>query len=323
MNDAPAAGPSRVVAVVVTWNRRDLLLEALAAVQAQSRPPDAVVVVDNASSDGTAAAVRSGFPAVQLAELGSNIGGAGGFAYGMALALAAGAGLIWLMDDDTVPGPDALRELMRARGSQPGQPPALIASRVLWTDGREHPLNTPRRKPFATAAEQRAAAAAGCIPIRSASFVSILVDAAECRERGLPQADYFLWNDDFEFTTRLLRHSTGWLCPASVVVHKTRTFGSTNVDPGERFYYEVRNKIWMLKAGTSLGPVERALYGGSTLRRWVRTFAASRDRAVLRSAFARGVAAGLRTSPRPTGEVLAAAGLDVPAGAADEPARRG
>jgi GT2 family glycosyltransferase len=335
MSDAQGAGPPRVAAVVVTWNRREMLLEALAAVQAQSRPADTVIVVDNASDDGTAAAVRGGFPSVRLAETGRNLGGAGGFAYGMALALADGADLIWLMDDDTVSGPDALRELTRARASQPSQPgspspagspgppPALIASRVLWTDGREHPMNTPRAKPLATAAERSAAAAAGCIPIRSASFVSILVDAAQCRERGLPKADFFLWNDDFEFTTRLLRHNTGWLCPASVVVHKTRTFGSTNVDPGERFFYEVRNKIWMLRTGASLSPVERALYGGSTLRRWVRTFAGSRDRAVLRSAFARGLAAGLRAKPRPTEEVLAAAGLDIPAGATDEPARRG
>jgi rhamnopyranosyl-N-acetylglucosaminyl-diphospho-decaprenol beta-1,3/1,4-galactofuranosyltransferase len=329
MSGAQGAGPPRVAAVVVTWNRRELLLEALTAVRAQSRPADTVIVVDNDSDDGTAAAVRDGFPAVRLAGTGRNLGGAGGFAYGMALALADGADLIWLMDDDTVPEPDALRELTRARDGQrgqpspPGRPPALIASRVLWTDGREHPMNTPRAKPLATAAERSAAAAAGCIPIRSASFVSILVDAAQCRERGLPRADFFLWNDDFEFTTRLLRHNTGWLCPASVVVHKTRTFGSTNVDPGERFFYEVRNKIWMLRTGASLSPVERALYGGSTLRRWVRTFAGSRDRAVLRSAFARGLAAGLRAKPRPTEEVLAAAGLDIPAGTPDEPVRRG
>ena len=318
----PSSGPPRVIAVTVSYNRRDLLLEGLAATLAQTRPPDAVIVVDNASQDGTAAAVRGGFPSVRLAETGSNLGGAGGFAYGMALALADGADLIWLMDDDVVPGPDALQALIQARDAQPARPPALVASRVLWTDGREHPMNTPRPKPFATAAERTAAAAAGCVPIRSASFVSILVDAAKCRELGLPQADYFLWNDDFEFTTRLLRRNAGWLCPASIVVHKTRTFGSTDVDPGERFYYEVRNKIWMLKTGASLGLAERALYGGSTLRRWARTFAGSGNRAVLRSAFARGVSAGLRTSPRPAEQVLAAAGLDVPA-TTDEPARRG
>jgi rhamnopyranosyl-N-acetylglucosaminyl-diphospho-decaprenol beta-1,3/1,4-galactofuranosyltransferase len=300
--------PPRVIAVVVTWNRRDLLLEALAAVCSQTRQPDAVIVVDNASTDGSAAAVRSRYPSVQLAELSANTGGAGGFACGAALALAGSADLIWFMDDDTVPEPGALQAMLEARERHPGPPPALIASRVLWTDGRVHPMNTPRVKPFVTRPERAAAAAAGCLPVRSASFVSILVDAGVCRERGLPRADYFLWNDDFEFTTRLLRGTVGLLCPASVVVHKTRVFGAADADPGDRFFYEVRNKIWTLRAREPLGPAERLLYGGSTLRRWARTFARSRDRGVLGSALARGVAAGLRTRPRSTEEVLAAVG---------------
>jgi rhamnopyranosyl-N-acetylglucosaminyl-diphospho-decaprenol beta-1,3/1,4-galactofuranosyltransferase len=313
--------PPRVTAVVVTYNRRELLLEALAAVHAQSRPADAVIVVDNASTDGTAAAVRAHYPSARLAEVAHNTGGAGGFAYGMALALADGADLVWLMDDDTVPEPDALRALLDARASHPDPPLVLVASRVVWTDGRAHPMNTPRAKPFASRAERRAAAAAGGLPIRSASFVSILVDAAECRLRGLPQADYFLWNDDFEFTTRLLRGNAGLLQEASVVVHKTQTFGSTDVDPGRRFFYEVRNKIWTLRSSTPLAPLERVLYGGSTLRRWARTFARSRDRRTLGRSLAAGIAAGVRTSPRPTEEVLAAAGLTLPAPTQDPAVR--
>jgi rhamnopyranosyl-N-acetylglucosaminyl-diphospho-decaprenol beta-1,3/1,4-galactofuranosyltransferase len=302
-------GSPRVVAVVVTYNRRELLLESLAAVAAQSRAPDAVIVVDNASGDGTPAAVRDRYPALTLAELAHNTGGAGGFACGMTLALADAADLVWLMDDDTVPEPGALQAMLEARGRHPGGPPAVIASRVVWTDGRAHPMNTPRSKPFASRAERDAAAAAGCVPIRSASFVSILVDAGVCRERGLPQADYFLWNDDFEFTTRVLRGTAGLLCPASVVVHKTKTFGSTEVDPGPRFFYEVRNKIWTLRSRAPLAPAERVLYGGSTLRRWAVTFARSSNRRVLGSSLAKGIAAGVRTSPRPTDEVLASAGL--------------
>jgi rhamnopyranosyl-N-acetylglucosaminyl-diphospho-decaprenol beta-1,3/1,4-galactofuranosyltransferase len=312
MSTGSAPGSPRVVAVVVTYNRRTLLLESLAAVHAQSRAPDAVIVVDNASTDGSADAVRGLYPAVTLAELTRNTGGAGGFASGTALALADAADLVWLMDDDTVPGPDALAALLQARGRYRGPSPAVLASRVLWTDGRPHPMNTPRAKPFATRAEQADAAAAGCVPIRSASFVSIMVDADACRERGLPQADYFLWNDDFEFTTRLLRGSAGLLCPDSVVVHKTATFGSTDVDPGPRFFYEVRNKIWTLRARSPLTPAERLLYGGSTLRRWAITFAKSRNRRVLGSSLLKGVAAGVRTSPRPTTDVLASAGLTVP-----------
>ncbi len=279
---------------------------------AQSRAPDAVIVIDNASTDGTAEMVAATFPSVRLAEARRNTGGAGGFAYGLALALAEAADLVWLMDDDTVPEPGALGAMLDARVLHPGGPPALIASRVEWTDGRPHPMNTPRVKPFAGKEERLAAATAGCLPIRSASFVSILVDAGVCRARGLPQADYFLWNDDFEFTARLLRGQAGLLCPASVVVHKTRTFGSTDADPGQRFFYEVRNKVWTLRAGSSLAPAERVLYGGATLRRWARTFAKSSDRGTLRSCLVAGLAAGARTRPRPTEEVLASAGLTVP-----------
>jgi rhamnopyranosyl-N-acetylglucosaminyl-diphospho-decaprenol beta-1,3/1,4-galactofuranosyltransferase len=316
-DEAAARREPRVTAVVVTYNRRELLLEALAAVHGQSRPADAVIVVDNASADGTATAVRSQFPGVQLAELARNWGGAGGFAYGIWMALAGDADLLWLMDDDTVPEPDALHALLAARDAYPGRQPALVASRVVWTDGRAHPMNTPRVKPFVSNGERAAAAAAGGTPIRSASFVSILVDAGECRRRGLPQADYFLWNDDFEFTTRLLRGNAGLLCPASVAVHKTATFGATNVDPGQRFFYEVRNKVWMLRTRAPLAPLERLAYAGSTLRRWARTFAGSPGRRVLAASLVKGVAAGVGTSPRPTGDVLADIRLKVPVGNQD------
>lgn len=304
--ESPEAHPSdRVVSVVVTRNRCALLLEALAALGSQTRRPDAVVVVDNGSTDGTTGAIRSQHANVDLVSVPRNTGGAGGFAIGISAALAQGANLLWIMDDDTVPMPGALEALLEARRQYPGSPPAVIASRTLWKDGRAHPMNTPRPKPFARAAERAAAAAVGCVPVRTASFVSILVDAGECRRRGLPIADYFLWNDDFEFTARLLRGGTGLLNPASVVVHKTATFGSTDADPGpDRFFYEVRNKIWMLTRSNGLGPAERSLYGGSTILRWGRTFARSRSRVRLARALAAGVAAGLRRGPRPNHVVL-------------------
>ncbi|QKG24736.1 glycosyltransferase [Actinomadura verrucosospora] len=318
MTGGPAEGAAApavsVTAVVVTFNRRALLEEALAALAAQSRRPDRVVVVDNASSDGTAEAVADGFPDTDLLVLPRNIGGAGGFGAGMARALDAGTDLLWLLDDDTVPEPDALRELLAARdrATAADGPPALVASRVVWTDGRDHPMNTPRAKPRTPPAEREIAEAAGCMPVRSASFVSVLVDAASVRERGLPVADYFLWNDDFEFTTRLLRGRRGVLCPRSVVVHKTKEFGGADADPGDRFFYEVRNKIWLFSGSPGLAPPERALYAGSTLRRWTRTFAGSGDRAVLRRAMLRGLRDGLLTRPKPTADLLREVGVEVP-----------
>jgi GT2 family glycosyltransferase len=307
------AEQERVVAVVVTWNRRDLLAESLHAIRAQSLRPDHVIVVDNASDDGTRDMLAGDFADVEAVRAKRNLGGAGGFALGLDRALSHDCAAVWLMDDDTVPEPTALERLVAARESYPGATPALVASRVVWTDGRDHPMNTPRRRPGASRIDVYAADAVGCVPIRSASFVSALVDAATVRERGLPIADYFLWNDDFEFTTRLIRDRPALYCPASVVVHKTAAFGSTDADPGDRFYYEVRNKLWLFGRSQGLSPVEKAVYGGSSLRRWARTVVASSDRKTLLRAAGRGVVDGVRRGPRRTADVIASA-VDAPEG---------
>lgn len=299
----------RVVAVVVTWNRLDLLQESLAAVRAQTHEPAAIVVVDNASTDGTTELLASSYATelgLEVVHLRENTGGAGGFTVGLERALSHHPDLVWLLDDDTVPTPTAAAELVRAWADHPGSRPAAVASRVVWTDGRDHPMNTPRPRPGASAAETAEAAAVGAVPIRSASFVSLMCDADRIRERGLPVADYFLWNDDFEYSTRLIRGGVGLYCPASVVVHKTKVFGSTDADPGERFFYEVRNKVWMFSRSRSLSLPEKALYGAATARRWGRTFAGSSNRSVLRRALGRGVRAGLRR-PRANAAVLAPA----------------
>jgi rhamnopyranosyl-N-acetylglucosaminyl-diphospho-decaprenol beta-1,3/1,4-galactofuranosyltransferase len=294
----------RVIAVVVTWNRQALLAESLRAIEAQSSPPDRIVVVDNASDDGTAELLAREFSHLDVVTAAHNTGGAGGFAIGLGRALVHQPDAIWLMDDDTVPEPRALEELVSALRSYGPTRPALVASRVVWTDGRDHPMNTPRVKPGVGDDEVAAAAKVRAVPIRSASFVSILVDAKTVRERGLPVADYFLWNDDFEFTTRLIRGRKALYCPASVVVHKTATFGSTDADPGARFYYEVRNKLWLFGRSRGLSPWEKAVYGGSTLRRWARTVATSSDRRTLLGAARRGLVDGIKGGPRPTSEVI-------------------
>lgn len=295
-----------VTAVVVTYNRAELLQQCLDAVAAQTRPVDAVMVVDNASTDGTAEVLAARRDPVDRLTMRANTGGAGGFAAGVRAAVDGGTDAVWLLDDDTIPDPDALAELVRARDGYPGPRPTVLASRVVWTDGRDHPMNTPRTLPGADRRAMETAAAVGARPIRSASFVSVLIDATVAAERGLPVADYFLWNDDFEYTARLLRGNIGLFVPTSVVVHKTKAFGSTDVDPGERFYYEVRNKIWMFTRSDALSGREKVLYGGSTLNRWAHTFVDSERPGVLWAGLRRGVRDALR-APRRTSEVLAAA----------------
>ncbi|WP_240916177.1 glycosyltransferase [Sanguibacter sp. HDW7] len=306
MGDSPLVRPGgRVVAVLVAFNRRDLLIDALDALAAQTRPLDAVLVVDNASTDDSreVALAHPSHPVVVTLE--RNTGGAGGFAAGMAHAVASlDADGVWLMDDDTIPTPTALAALLDTWRAYEG-PIDAAGSRVVWTDGRDHPMNTPRRRPGASRASLAESARVGAVPVRSTSFVSMLVSADAVRTHGLPVADYFIWNDDFEYSCRLLRDGTGLHVPASVVEHRTKAFGATDADPGDRFYFEVRNKIWMFTRSRSLSGRERLLYGASTLRRWVRTVARSSARGVLLRAGGRGLRDGILRRPRATADVLA------------------
>ncbi|HEV2768561.1 MAG TPA: glycosyltransferase family 2 protein [Solirubrobacteraceae bacterium] len=241
------ADAAPIFAIVVTYNRKELLQECLAALRSQTHAPDRVIVVDNASTDGTAELVRREHLEVELLALSENQGGAGGFHEGLKAAHAAGAEWIWLMDDDTIPAPDALAQLVRAPDAMDGLPaPALLASKVVWTDGSLHPMNHPgferdRTERFILSCEH------GFLPIRASTFVSLLVHRSAIDEHGLPHKHFFLWSDDIEYTARVTRHRAGYLVPDSVVVHKTKTAYTAVTDTGGRFYYHVRNSLYMLR----------------------------------------------------------------------------
>ncbi len=238
----------RICAVVVTRDRRELLAEALAAVRAQTRAPDHVLVIDNASSDGTAELLRAAGD-VETVRLTENAGGAGGFAEGVRRAHAAGFDWIWLMDDDTIPEPDALATLLAARAPEGLAAPSILVSRIVWTDGTLHPMNRPgvawkRVDALLDAAERRS----GLVPIRYATFPSLLLDARAVDRHGLPHAHYFLWSDDMEFTARVLRDEPGYYVAASVAVHKTKTAHTAVTRSGPLFYFHVRNSLYMLRS---------------------------------------------------------------------------
>lgn len=267
----------RIAAVVVAWNRAELLRETIGALARQSRPPDDIIVVDNASTDSTPQVIRGSNAVTDTVTLPSNLGGAGGFAAGIARAVSRGADFVWIMDDDTVPHVDALERLLEARAEYPGEP-AVMACRADWFDGREHPMNKPRRRAFLQPGLHEHAEKAGAYQIRTASFVAILLDARAIREDGLPEAAYFLWNDDFEYTARLLRRRVGLYVDAARVEHRTKTFGNSTASPGERFVNEVRNKIWAFGCSRGFGPIERCAFMAMTTIRWARLLAVSPER---------------------------------------------
>jgi rhamnopyranosyl-N-acetylglucosaminyl-diphospho-decaprenol beta-1,3/1,4-galactofuranosyltransferase len=239
-----------VCAVVVTYNRKELLRECLQAVLGQTRAPDHVLVVDNASDDGTDALLRDEFAdGVEVLRLARNEGSSGGFHAGMATAAGRDFDWLWVMDDDTIPTPPALGTLLDARERLDGLPePALLASKVVWTDGHVHPMNPPAPHPqdmdrFLDAVSR------GLLPIRASTFPSLLVRRAAVERHGPPRKGFWIWADDIDFTQRILRHEPGYVVPDSVALHKTTT-AHAPWDGGPRFYYAVRNGLFILRGDT-------------------------------------------------------------------------
>jgi GT2 family glycosyltransferase len=189
---------------------------------------------------------------VETLRLARNEGSAGGFRAGMVAALERGADWLWVMDDDTIPRPDALARLLAARerlAAPPALPePALLVSRVVWTDGAVHPMNPPAPDPMRMDLFLRAAER-GLVPIRACTFPSLLVRREAVERHGPPRKGFWLWADDIDFTQRILRHETGYAVPDSVAVHKTRT-PHAPWDGGPRFYYAARNGLFILRGDT-------------------------------------------------------------------------
>ena len=105
-----------VAAVVVTYNRKEWLVECLQALRIQSTPLARIFIIDNASTDGTAELLGAhGFltdAQYEYIRSEKNTGGAGGFHAGLRRAYEAGYEWFWLMDDDVEPYQDALGSLL-------------------------------------------------------------------------------------------------------------------------------------------------------------------------------------------------------------------
>ena len=194
----------RIVAVVVTFNRLALLrrlLERLAEVPELTE----VLVVDNASTDGTGswlAAHRDA--AVTVHPLATNRGGAGGFHEGLARAVAAGADLVWLMDDDGLPDADCLATLLEHRSDLDFWGPVVVDEA---DPGR---LVFPIRLPGGTRvvhrmADVEAAATDGVIRDVVIPFNGVLVTRELVERIGTPREEFFIWGDDHEYRLRAER----------------------------------------------------------------------------------------------------------------------
>ena len=238
-----------VAAIVVTYNRLELLQQCIEALRAQTAACD-ILIVDNASTDGTAQWLASQ-PELNYRNTGSNLGGAGGFNYGMRWAVEAGYEYVWLMDDDTLPQPDALEKLLEADRVLEGNY-GWLSSVALWTDGSECKMN--RQKLKKSFYEYSPLMKYGLVQAEQATFVSLFLRSETIHHFGLPIKEYHIWGDDIEFTRRIaVRGGTPcFMAGQSQVIHAARSNVGSNValDNPERigrYFYAFRNEAHLYR----------------------------------------------------------------------------
>jgi len=232
--------------IVVTYNRADLLARCLDGLAASKRRPDAVFVVDNASTDATpeVLASRDDLPMTVLRPE-ENLGGAGGFHMGLKAAYEGGFDRIWLIDDDVVPAPECLDVLL----AHPG--PALMAVRE-DTDGHlcekaattfdlRNPLAVrPKRQTVEERYGDRAAMPAE-VPLQNVAFEGFMITREVVATVGLPDPGFFIFYDDVDYALRVRRAGFPIVGLRDAVLVRQLDFDQQHDTRSWKGYYMYRN----------------------------------------------------------------------------------
>jgi len=267
----------KIAAVVVTFNRKKLLLECLDALKSQTHPLDAIFIIDGPSTDGTPEALKEAnyikeLPPTKYSEyswftkniiesskgtpikvtyvrLYEDVGGAGGFHEGVKRAWQEGYDWIWLMDDDAEPKEDALEKLVPYLNLPDV---VVLAPEVRIPTGevsKQHRGTISFQRVFPmmqTPLEDNAYLSKNPVPIDFVSFVGPLINRNAIERVGFPKREFFIYHDDVEYSIRLRKIGRMYLIPGSVIIHKEniKWTGSTKRFLGRRIYRIPYDKLW-------------------------------------------------------------------------------
>ena len=292
-----------VAVVIVTYNRADLLGRMLDGLAAQTRRPDAVYVIDNASSDHTATilAHRHDLP-LQVTTMEENLGGSGGFHLGTKQAYLAGHDRIWLMDDDVVPAPDCLEVLL-------GHDEACLLTVREDTSGRlvekaatrfdlSNPLAIRPKTGMVETDYVDRARMPELVEVENVPFEGFIVRREVIDAIGLPDPSFFIFYDDVDFAVRARRGGFRIWAVRDAVLVRQLDFDQQHDLSGWKGFYMYRNlfvvhlrygtnplvrlKPWLIVAGVVLLSPVRG--GRAEARNVIRAMASAR---------------GMRTIPGP------------------------
>jgi len=251
--------------IVVTYNRKTLLTECLDALQNQTYPVHKIIIIDNASTDGTKEVVEEKqYNNLEYILMESNTGGAGGFYHGLKKGREEDCDWLWLMDDDTIPYPDSLEKLINGIdiiNKKSLNPIGFVASTVFGPDNEcmnvPGILLTPSENGYP---RWYRLLAESIVELESATFVSTLVNKNAVLKCGLPCRDYFIWGDDTEYTMRISKnYGSGYFIGNSKVIHKRLNAKALDIT-----YEDNDNRLKMYHLLYRNGAINEMVYNGKS-----------------------------------------------------------
>lgn len=257
--DAP-----RVLAVVLTYNGWRDTRDCLIALTRSTYPNLEILVVDNASTDGTVDKVKELFPQVRVLPNGRNLGFAEGNNVGLRAALDQKASYAFLLNNDALVAEDCIAELVHVAESQPGG--ALFGPMVYHADEPDILQSAggelTRRWQFLHRGqnERDTGQFKSSDQVAWLTGCALLVRCSALRDFGLLDPSFFMYAEEADWC--LQARAKGyeiWFVPEGCVWHRGV---QRNYQPGPQVtYYSVRNELYILqKHHAGMIPLGRATF---------------------------------------------------------------
>ena len=282
-----------VCAVVVTYNRKELLIDCLDSLREQKRTLEAIYIIDNSSTDGTESILRDNKYIVDLPPMNlrdtwekeycianltdkssirihyvrmpENTGGAGGFHEGLKRGYEKHYDWFWLMDDDVILDKHALSAFFDVPFEQ--NEFGFLCSKVFGKNNQ--PMNVPAidlRLNENEYADWGRFMDYGLIKVRACTFVSVFLNREIVEKVGLPFKDFFIWEDDHEYTLRISDKLSSYMVAKSIVYHLREIQKYLNINNEidksriKLYFYKFRNSFYILRRYYKMRKVTNIFY---------------------------------------------------------------
>ncbi|HMO61341.1 MAG TPA: glycosyltransferase [Ferruginibacter sp.] len=231
----------KVIAVIVTYNRKELLAECITALRNQSRKPDAILVINNGSTDDTEQWLQTQTDVQVITQ--KNSGSGGGFSTGIQWAFANGYSWIWCMDDDGYPKQDALEKLLEPETKQ------IALRNCAVINKNDKKTFVWRTKNYATIDD------VDCNVIEGVGhpFNGTLIHRNIVERVGAPRPGLFLWGDESEYFCRITKKNRIPVITVASSIHYHPASAFTYKSDWDyktcwKMYYYVRNRFHVHKS---------------------------------------------------------------------------